>query len=42
MKYIKKDQHFMILEMYYLRHAKHYGRNRTSLCRLDKKNIFFE
>ena len=35
-------QYLKILEISYLGHAEHHSKNRTSLCGLDQKTLFFD
>ena len=45
MKYSKNGQnlqHIKILKMWYLRHAEHHAKNRTSLCGLHQETLFFD
>ena len=39
---VKILQHLRILKMWYLRHAEHHTKNRTSLCGLDHETLFFD
>ena len=38
---VKILQHLTILKMWYLKHAEHHAKNRTSLCSLDQETLFF-
>ena len=39
---VKILQHLKILKMWYLRHAEHHAKNRTSLRGLDQETLFFD
>ena len=41
-KMVKILHHLKILEMWYLRHAEHHAKDRTSLCDLDQETLFFD
>ena len=41
-KMVKILQHLKILKMWYLRHAEHHAKNRTSQCGLDQEILFFD
>ena len=41
-KMVKILQHLKILKMWYLGHAEHHAKNRTSLSDLDQKTLFFD